>query len=101
MGVAARVVLGLLGARPLAGLGPQQWFFRTTAFKTPAMTAMHSILPTLMVAIDISKHRHEVPTRIPGKTRRRRLTVMNALEDFQRPSAVLTSYGLGIRYAAG
>jgi len=48
------------------------------------MTATHSIAPTLLVAIDISKHRHEVLIGIPGKTRRRRLTVMNTLEDFER-----------------
>ena len=61
------------------------------------MTATHSIAPTLLVAIDISKHRHEVLIGIPGKTRRRRLTVMNALEDFQRLSAILASYGLPAR----
>ena len=55
------------------------------------MTATHSIAPTLLVAIDISKHRHEVLIGIPGKTRRRRFTVMNRLEDFQRLSAVLSS----------
>jgi hypothetical protein len=65
------------------------------------MTAIHSIPPTLLVAMDISKHRHEVLIPVPGKTRRRRWTVMNALEDFQRLSAVLASYDLGIRYAAG
>jgi hypothetical protein len=65
------------------------------------MTAMHSILPTLLVAIDISQHRHEVAIRIPSQTRHRRWSAMNALEDFQRSSAVLASYGLGIRYAAG
>ena len=45
------------------------------------MTATHSIAPTLLVAIDISKHRHEVLIGIPGKTRRRRLTITNTLED--------------------
>src|SRR6056297_4240795 len=61
------------------------------------MTATHSIAPTLLVAIDISKHRHEVLIGIPGKTRRRRLTVMNTLEDFQRLSAALASYDLPVR----
>ena len=51
------------------------------------MTATHSIAPTLLVAIDVSKHRHEVLIGIPGKTRRRRLTVMNTLEDFRRLTA--------------
>jgi len=50
------------------------------------MTATHSIAPTLLVAIDISKHRHEVLIDIPGEKRRRRLTITNTLEDFQRRS---------------
>ena len=61
------------------------------------MTTTHSIPPTLLVAIDISKHRHEVLICIPGKTRRRRFTIMNTLEDFQRLSAVLSSYDLPVR----
>ena len=47
------------------------------------MTATRSIAPTLLVAIDISKHRHEVLIGIPGKKRRRRLTITNTLEDFR------------------
>ena len=31
------------------------------------MTATHSTLTTVLVAIDISKHRHEVLIGIPGK----------------------------------
>ncbi len=61
------------------------------------MTAKHSTVPTLLVAIDISKHRHEVLIAIPGNRRRRRLTVMNTLEDFQRLGAALTSYDLPVR----
>jgi len=61
------------------------------------MTATHSIAPTLLVAIDISKHRHEVLIGIPGKTLRRRMTVMNTLEDFQRLSGALASYDLPVR----
>ncbi len=61
------------------------------------MTATHSLAPTLLVAIDISKHRHEVLICIPGKTRRRRLTILNTLEDFRRLSATLGSYGLPVR----
>lgn len=38
----------------------------------------------VLVAIDISKTRHEVLISIPGKKRRRRLTVLNQLEDFKR-----------------
>ena len=32
------------------------------------MTANHSTASTLLVAIDISKHRHEVLIGIPGKS---------------------------------
>lgn len=35
------------------------------------MTATYSTAPTLLVAIDISKHRHEVLIGDPGKKRRR------------------------------
>ena len=48
------------------------------------MTAIHSTAATLLVAIDISKHRHEVLIGIPGKMRRRRMTVTNTLDDFRR-----------------
>jgi hypothetical protein len=61
------------------------------------MTAKQSTVATVLVAIDISKHRHEVLIGIPGKTRRRRLTVMNTLEDFHRLSAALASYDLPVR----
>ena len=36
------------------------------------------------MAIDIAKARHEVLIAVPGKKRRRRLTVLNQMEDFQR-----------------
>ena len=61
------------------------------------MIATHSIAPTLLVAIDISKHRHEALIGVPGKKRRRRMTIMNTLEDFQRLSAALVNYGLPVR----
>ena len=48
------------------------------------MTATNSTVSTLLVAIDISKHRHEVLIGIPGKTRRRRLTIRNTQDDFNR-----------------
>ena len=38
----------------------------------------------ILVAIDIAKTRHEVLIAIPDKKRRRRLTVLNQLEDFKR-----------------
>ena len=58
------------------------------------MTVNYSIAATVLVAIDISKHRHEVLIGVPGKKRRRRMTIMNTLEDFQRLSAALVNYGL-------
>jgi transposase len=61
------------------------------------MTATDTTASTLLVAIDISKHRHEVLIGIPGKKRRRRLTIMNTLEDFQRLTTTLSSYELLVR----
>ena len=61
------------------------------------MTATHSIASIVLVAIDISKHRHEVLIGVPGKTRRRRMTIMNTLEDFQRLSTALVGYDLPVR----
>jgi len=61
------------------------------------MTIHHTNPATLLVAIDISKHRHEVLIGIPGKKRRRRMTVTNTLEDFRRLSAALASYDLPVR----
>lgn len=61
------------------------------------MTITNSTIATLLVAIDISKHRHEVLIGIPGKKRRRRLTIMNTLEEFQRLVTTLASYDLPVR----
>jgi hypothetical protein len=36
----------------------------------------------VLVVIDIAKARHEVLIAVPGKKRRRRLTVLNELADF-------------------
>ena len=38
----------------------------------------------VLVAIDIAKARHEVLIAVPNKKRRRRLTVLNELDDFTR-----------------
>jgi hypothetical protein len=54
---------------------------------------------TVLAAIDIAKSRHEVLIAIPGRTRRRRLTVLNQLEDFDRLIAALAAYGLPVRVA--
>jgi len=61
------------------------------------MAATHSTAATVLVAIDISKHRHEVLIDIPGKKRRRRMTITNTLEDFRRLSATLASFDLPVR----
>ena len=54
---------------------------------------------TVLVAIDFAKSRHEVLISIPGKTRRRRLTVLNRLDDFNRLITVLADYGCPVRVA--
>lgn len=51
----------------------------------------------VLVGIDISKHRHEVLIAAPGKQRRRKLTITNALEDFRRLIAILSDFGLPVR----
>ncbi len=61
------------------------------------MTATYSIAVTALVAIDISKHRHDVLIGIPGKKRRRRMTMTNTLDDFRRISAPLATYDLPVR----
>ncbi len=61
------------------------------------MTATDTTVSTLLVAIDISKHRHEVLIGVPGKKRRRRLTITNTLDDFRRLAAILMDYGLSVR----
>ena len=44
----------------------------------------------VLVAVDIAKARHEVLIAVPGKKRRRRLTVLNELADFTRLIAATT-----------
>jgi len=55
---------------------------------------VHATVPTLLAAIDISKHRHEVRIAVPGKKRRRRLTIENSLEDCQRLSQLLQDHDM-------
>jgi transposase len=50
-----------------------------------------------LVGIDISKHWHEVLIAVPGKTRRRRLTITNRTDDFMRLIAILRDYDLPVR----
>ncbi len=53
----------------------------------------------VLVAIDISKARHEVLIAVPGKKRRRRLTVLNELGDFHRLIVTVAGYGRPVRVA--
>ena len=53
----------------------------------------------VLVAIDISKARHEVLIAVPGKNRRRRLTVLIQLIDFKRLISTLSDYGRPVRVA--
>lgn len=46
----------------------------------------------VLVGVDISKNRHEVLIAAPGKTRRRRMTVLNTAEDYRRLIDFLRSF---------
>ena len=48
--------------------------------------------PVVRVAIDISKHRHDILIAIPGKKRRYRMTIRNNKEDFEHLGARLLPY---------
>lgn len=50
----------------------------------------------VLVAIDIAKNRNEVLIEEPGKTRRRRMTVLNARADHDRFVDVLGRYGCDV-----
>lgn len=70
-------------------------FANHTTEETPAMAKVeHTSDARVLVGIDISKHRHEVLIAVPGKTRRRRLTITNSTDDFMRLIAILQEYGL-------
>ena len=56
----------------------------------------HTSDARVLVGIDISKHRHEVLIAVPGKSRRRRTTVLNTAEDYRRLIAALHEYGLPV-----
>lgn len=51
----------------------------------------------VLAAIDISKHRHEVLIEAPDKKRRRRVSVLNTLEEFNRLINLLSSYQRPVR----
>lgn len=50
----------------------------------------------VLVGIDISKSRHEVLVAVPGKMRRRRMTVLNTAADYQRLIETLRGFGLPV-----
>jgi transposase len=51
----------------------------------------------ILVAVNISKHRHDVLIAVPGKTRRHRMTLTNSIEAFHRLIAILKEYQLPVR----
>ena len=53
----------------------------------------------VVVGIDIAKARHEVLIAVPGRKRRRRLTVLNQLDDFNRLIVTLSEYDHPVRAA--
>ena len=53
----------------------------------------------VLVAIDISKARHEVLIAVPGKAGRRRLIVLNQLDHLNRLVATVAEHGHPVRVA--
>ena len=51
----------------------------------------------VLVAIDISKNRHDILIAAPDKKRRRRVTLMNTFEDYRRLIDLLRDYGCPVR----
>ena len=51
----------------------------------------------VLVAIDISKNRHDILIAAPGKKRRRRVTLMNTFKDYRRLIDILRDYGCPVR----
>lgn len=58
--------------------------------------ANHMTDARVLVGIDISKNRHDVLIAVPGRTRRKRLTVLNTAEDYERLIGTLRSFGLPV-----
>lgn len=56
----------------------------------------HTSDARVLVGIDISKTRHEVLITVPGRTRRRRMTVLNTADDYRRLIVALMEYGLPV-----
>lgn len=53
----------------------------------------------VLVGIDVAKSRHEVLIEVPGRKRRRRVTMLNARADFDRLTALLREHGRPVRVA--
>jgi hypothetical protein len=80
--------------------GPYSGFAQTTPQRRPTTTKIIVAQDApVLVAIDIAKARHEVLIAIPDKKRRRRLTVLNELADFNRLATALKEYGRPVRVA--
>jgi transposase len=57
------------------------------------MTLIHDFPDrAVLVAIDVAKHRNEIPIEVPGRARRRRLTVLNTKADHDRFIETLATY---------
>lgn len=56
----------------------------------------HTSDARVLVGIDISKSRHEVLIAVPGKVRRRRMTVLNTAEDYRRLIDLLRGFDLPV-----
>jgi len=56
----------------------------------------HTSDARVLVGIDSSKNRHEVLIAVPGKARRRRMTVLNTAEDYRRLIDALREFGLPV-----
>ena len=54
------------------------------ALKKALAKAEHTSDARVLVGIDVSKNRHEVLIAVPGKARRRRMTVLNTVDDYLR-----------------
>ena len=53
----------------------------------------------VLVGIDIAKSRHEVLIEVPGRKRRRRVTMLNTRADFDRLTTLLRDYECPVRVA--
>ena len=82
----------------MTGAQVSRMVLRTAPQKRPAMVKVdHTSDAGVPVGIDISRHRHEVWIAVPGKTRRRRMTITDTTDDSMRRIAVLRGYGMPVR----